>query len=409
MGGERIRILRVIARLNMGGPAHQVCLLSGRRTAPLNYETLLVHGSLGIGEGSLEELVSAECANDYHLKNLVPQVSPRADAAALRELVALIAEFEPDIVHTHTAKAGFLGRQAALIAGARPHRRRPVLVHTFHGHVLEGYFGRAKEGTYRQLERWLARHTDRLIGVSAATVDDLVRLRIARPEQFSMIPLGLDLGSFEAITPASGRELREELGVADHEILISFVGRIVSIKRVDVLLRAVDHARAAGAPVRLAVAGDGELREEMMSLARGLGILDVVSWLGYRRDLPELAAAADIAVLSSDNEGTPVSLIEAGASGLPAVSTNVGGVGDVVRDGVSGILVAPGDHAALGAGISALAADPEMRRTMGMSARAHVLARFSVDRLIDDVAALYAELLEHRREPADPRELARSY
>lgn len=400
MSDGRIKILRIIARLNMGGPAHQACLLSGRRMDPRTYETLLVHGRPAAGEGSLEDLVGLEGVHDHRLESLSPAIDPRADAVALRELIGLIRRFEPDIVHTHTAKAGFLGRRAALIASIGRRARRPVLVHTFHGHVLEGYFGRAKEEVYRTIERSLAKRTDRLIGVSEATVDDLVRLRIAPRERFAVVPLGLDLTRF-APTPAAQRaQLRRELGVADDEIVVSFVGRLVPIKRLDVLLRAIAHARSTGLPLRLVVVGDGELRERLTELASELGIATAISWLGFRRDLPELAAAADIAALSSDNEGTPVSLIEAAASGLPCVSTDVGGVGDVVLDGTSGTLVPAGDHASLAARFAMLAADPALRHEMGAAGREHVLTRFSVERLISDIAALYGGLLALHRPPS---------
>ncbi len=385
----------MIARLNMGGPAHQACLLSGRRVDPRRYETLLVHGRLAAGEGSLADLVDAEGVREQRLDALSPRISPLADAVALRELVRLIRAFEPDIVHTHTAKAGFLGRRAA-IAASRRRGVRPVLVHTYHGHVLEGYFGPLKQGTYRALERSLAKRTDRLIGVSATTVDDLVRLRIAPPERFSVIPLGLDLTGFGERPERIRAELRGELGVAEDDVLVSFVGRLVPIKRLDVLLRAVARARSAGSPLRLAVVGDGELRASLTALATELGISGSVTWLGYRRDLPDLAAAADIAALSSDNEGTPVSLIEAAAGGLPAISTDVGGVGEVVRDGISGTLVAAGDHAAFAAALGKLAADPAMRRRMGQAGRDHALSRYSAERLIGDISALYEELLGDR-------------
>ena len=380
----------------MGGPAHQACLLSGRRMDRSKYETLLVHGRVGAGEESLENLIADEDVDQVRLESLSPAINPRADAVALRDLMRLIEAFKPDVVHSHTAKAGFLGRQAALLRGRRSSGPSPILVHTFHGHVLEGYFGSVKQSVYRTLERRLAKRTDRLIGVSSATVDDLVRLRIAPPERFSVIPLGLDLTPFVLHKGAAAAQLRREIGVADDEILASFVGRLVPIKRVDVLLRAVAVARLEGAPLRLAVAGDGELRAALVALSRELMIEDCVSWLGYRRDLPTLAAASDIAVLSSDNEGTPVSLIEAGASGLPAVSTDVGGVRDVVLNGVTGLLVPATDHERLGAAIASLAADPERRRAMGGRARDHVLSQFSIERLIGDITSLYEELATMR-------------
>jgi glycosyltransferase involved in cell wall biosynthesis len=383
-----VRVLRVIGRLNMGGPAHQAALLSGRRFRPGRYETLLVHGSLAPGEASLADLAEEEGARTRFLGDLRQGVDPAHDALALLRLIRLARAFRPDVVHTHTAKAGFLGRQAALAV-----RPRPAIVHTFHGHVLEGYFGAAKARLYLELERALARVSDRLIGVSRATVDDLVRLGVAPREKFRVLPLGLDLEPLAA--PPGGalrHESREELGVAPGEVLAVFVGRVVPIKRLDVLLRALARARRSDPRLRLALVGDGEERPRLESLASELGVAGAVAFLGYRRELRPLFAAADLAVLSSDNEGTPVSLIEAAAAGLPAVSTDVGGVGEVVG-GDTGLLVPRGDAEALAEALLRLAADPEGRRARGRAARLRAVDRYGIERLLGDVAALYAELL----------------
>ena len=373
--------------MNLGGPAHQASLLSGRRFRPDRYETLLVHGRLAPGEESMADLAAAEGAETVYLPSLRQPVNPIHDTRALQELGSIARRFRPQLVHTHTAKAGFLGRAAALLA-VHP---RPVLVHTFHGHVLEGYFGPAKTRLYRGLERTLARCTDRVIGVSQMTVDDLVRLGIAPRQKFSVVRLGLDLEPFASIEQAAGADLRTELGFADDEVLLTFVGRIVPIKRLDLLLRAFARARA-DANVHLAVVGDGETRPEFERLTTELGISEAVSFLGYRRDLPRIAAAADLAVLSSDNEGTPISLIEAGAAGRPAVATNVGGVAEVVTP-ESGLLVPPGEERALASAITTLAADAVLRRRMGQRAREQVVRRYSADRLISDLDSLYRELL----------------
>ena len=382
-----VRVVRVIARLNMGGPAHHVGLL-GSKLDPERYETLLLHGELGAGEDSLEDVVRARGAAMARVPGLRPELRPHDDARALGSLVRAMRRLRPDIVETHTAKAGMLGRLAAVVAGGR----RPKIVHTYHGHVLEGYFGPVKNATYRGLERHLATVSDALIGVSGATVDDLVRLGIAPREQFRVIPIGLDLGPFLESTPADGAEFRAEAGLREGELLLTFVGRLVPIKRVDVLLRAVAHARAGGAPVRLAVVGDGELRPELEALASELGVAGSVWFAGYRADMVPVAAGSDIAVLSSDNEGTPVSLIEAGAAARAAVATRVGGVPDVVTP-ETGVLVEAGDSTALGEGIARLVGDADARARMGALARGHVAQRFSVERLVEDVEALYDELL----------------
>jgi glycosyltransferase involved in cell wall biosynthesis len=373
----------VIARMNIGGPAYHVALLAGRLD-PERYETVLVAGRPGPGEGSFEELARQYGAQMTLLPSLSPQIDPRADLRSLIELRRIVRSFKPHIVNTHTAKAGALGRLAALSAT----RRRPLIVHTYHGHVLEGYFGVAVTAGYRATERGLARFSDRLVGVSQATVDDLVRLRVAPRERFTVVPLGLDLDRFLSLGPPPV--------AADAEVVALYAGRLVPIKQVDLLLRALARARAAGARLRLVLLGDGELRPELERLARQLGIAGSVEFLGYREDVTPHLLAADMAVLSSANEGTPVALIEAAAAGRPLVSTRVGGVADVVAAG-TGRLVESGDEDGLAMALTELAGDRELRLEMGARAREHVRARFAAERLLADVDRLYRKLLEARR------------
>jgi glycosyltransferase involved in cell wall biosynthesis len=380
-------VLRVIARLNMGGPAHHVGLL-GSLLDPERYESLLLHGEVGSGEDSLEESVRARGVRMARVPGLGPELRPHDDARALASLVRAMRLTRPNIVHTHTAKAGMLGRLAAVLAGDP----RPAIVHTYHGHVLEGYFGPLRNAAYRGLERRLARVSDRLIGVSQATVDDLVRIGVAERAKFEVIPIGLDLDPFLQAGPDAGSGFRGEAGVQANEVLLTFVGRLVAIKRVDVLLRAVARARELGAPVRLAVVGDGGERKTLARLAVELGIAGHVVFAGYRADMVAVASATDLAVLSSDNEGTPVWLIEAAAAGAPAAAVSVGGVPDVVTS-QTGALARPGDADALGRAIAELSLDPERRAALSEAARRHVAERYAAERLVRDVEALYEGLL----------------
>ncbi len=386
----RLRVLQVIGRLNMGGPAHIAALLSGRRFDPGRYETLLVHGSLAPGEESLAALAEEEGATMHHLPEMQQPVQPLRDVQALSKLARLVRGFRPHLVHTHTAKAGFLGRQAALAL-----RPRPALVHTYHGHVLEGYFGAPKSRLYLEMERALARVSDCLVGVSQATVDDLVRLGVAPPSKFRVLPLGLDLDRLAELPGELRAPSRAELGIGDDEILLVFVGRVVPIKRLDLLLRALAGAREADPRLRLAVVGDGEERPRLERQAAELGIAADVLFLGYRRELRPVFAAADLAVLSSDNEGTPVSLIEAAAAGLPAVTTDVGGVREVVGED-TGILTPRDDAAALAAAIVEMASDPGRRERCGAAARKHAINSYGAQRLLSDVDDLYRELIALR-------------
>jgi glycosyltransferase involved in cell wall biosynthesis len=390
-GQQRIRVMRVIARLNMGGPAHHVGFLSGLLD-PDRYETVLFHGEVGAGEAALSSTADRLGVRREAVPGLRPELRPIDDLRALLYLIRAVRRFRPDIVDTHTAKAGMLGRLAAAIA-LRP---RPVIVHTYHGHVLEGYFGPLQNAFYRALERLLARVSDALIGVSSATVDDLVRLRVADRSKFRVIPIGLDLEPFLSSSAGDGAAFRAEAGASEGDTLFTFVGRLVPIKRLDVLLRAFARASPSGGRVRLAIVGDGELRDELQQQARDLGVADRVWFAGYREDMVAVAAAADIAVLSSDNEGTPVWLIEAAAAGKPAASTDVGGVADVVTP-ETGLLARAEDSDALGDAMAALASDSGRRQAMGERARHHVRDRFSVRRLVHEIDELYRELLAARR------------
>lgn len=378
-------VLRIIARMNMGGPAHHVSILSSRLPAE-RYRTLLVSGRVGPGEQELQTAVQP-----LRLERLAPELDPRADAVTLWQLARLVRRRRPDIVHTHTAKAGFVGRLATRLAVGR----RPIVVHTYHGHVLEGYFGRGRTLLYRALETAMGWFSDALVGVSQATVDDLIRLRVAPARKFRAVPLGLDLERFTHPRGEQRASERAALGVGPDDVVAVFMGRLVPIKRVDLLLDALAAARSAGAPVVLVIVGGGECEAQLGEHARSLGVTDAVRFVGYRADVETLLCAADLAVLSSANEGTPVALIEAAAAGLPLVATNVGGVADVVVAG-TGQLVASGDATELAAAIAGLAADPARRRACGEVARRHVLARYAAARLVADIDALYRELLEER-------------
>ncbi|MGA8745498.1 MAG: glycosyltransferase [Solirubrobacterales bacterium] len=379
-----IRVLRVIARMNLGGPAHHVALLT-RHLDRRRYETLLVSGRTGAGEEDHTDLDGI--ALEY-LDRLGPEIRPINDLLALFALIRLVRTFRPDIVDTHTAKAGVLGRTAALFAS----RPRPVVIHTYHGHVLRGYFGPWKTAAYRLIERCLAKVTDVLIGVSSATVEELVDLRIAPRSKFAVIPLGLNLDPFLRLALEAEGDFRDEVGAEPGDVLFTYTGRLVPIKRPDLMLRAVASARADGNPIKLAVIGDGLLRPPLEDLAQELGCADAIHFLGYRRDLIRIAAGSDAALLTSDNEGTPVALIEAGAAGRPAVSTRVGGVPDIIIEG-AGLLAPPGDEGAIASQIARLVDNPNLRRRMGERAREHVGRHFTVARLLRDTEALYSRLL----------------
>jgi glycosyltransferase involved in cell wall biosynthesis len=378
--------------MNVGGPAYHVSILAGGLDSAC-FKTQLLAGSIGPGEASSADLAPRYGADLRLVPGLRPELHPAGDLRAVVHLMVAMRRFRPDIVHTHTAKAGALGRAAALIG-----RPRPIIVHTYHGHVLTGYFGPLTSEIYRRVERWLARRSDCLIGVSEATVAELVGLGVAPAGKFRTIPVGLDLAPFLEHRPSERAAIRAELAVEERAALALFVGRLVPIKRVDVLIDAVAHARELGADLRVAVAGDGKLRATLEARASARGLGDSVVFLGYRDDVPALVAASDLAVLSSDNEGTPVALIEAAAGARPAAATNVGGVADIVTP-ETGLVVPARDPRALGGALAKLGSEPALRRALGEAARTHVIVRYGAERLIADIGSLYQDLLQERHRP----------
>jgi glycosyltransferase involved in cell wall biosynthesis len=388
-----VRVVRVIARLNMGGPAlHVAYLTAGLRER--GYDTTLVAGSLARGEDSMEYVTRELGIEVKSLPALHREIAPWRDALAVIQLAGLIRRLRPQIVHTHTAKAGAVGRLAAVLAGdARP----PIVVHTFHGHVLRGYFDPIRSFGFRLLERQLAGLSTALVAVSPEVRDDLVRLGVAPREKFSVVRVGIELEDRVA-GEADGRvETRRLMGIPPQRFTVGWIGRMTAVKRTDDVLRAFRALRERGVEATLCMVGDGPDRGEVERRAHELGIMRDTLFLGYQEDVAPFYAAFDAMVLASGNEGTPVSAIEALAAGRPVVATRVGGVPDVVRDGEDGFLVETGAVDDIAEALGRLAADPSLRRRLGETGRARVLPRYSVDRLIDDIDRLYRSLLQSAR------------
>jgi glycosyltransferase involved in cell wall biosynthesis len=386
---DRIKILRVIARLNMGGPAlHVSYLTAGLRER--GYDTTLVAGTLARGEDSMSFVADARDVDVVRIDELGREISPLRDLVATLRLARLIRRERPDILHTHTAKAGTVGRVAALLAGRRA---PPIVVHTFHGHVLRGYFGPLRSGLFRLLERWLAARTTALIAVSPQVRDDLVALGVAPPERFVVIRLGIELDERVSAEQNGRAESRRYLGIASDRFAVGWIGRMTAVKRTDDVLVAFRRLRDDGVDAVLCMVGDGPDRPELERRAHELGVIRDTLFLGYQEDVAPFYAAFDALVLPSSNEGTPVSAIEALAAGRPVVATRVGGVPDVVQEGQDGFLVDPGATDDLADRLARLARDPALRERMGGAGRERVLPRYAVARLIDDVDRLYRSLL----------------
>ena len=390
-GLERVRVLRVIARLNMGGPVLHVAYLSaGLRNR--GYDTTLVAGSLALGEESMAGVAERLGAPIVTVPELHREISPLRDLRAVYHLADLIREVRPHILHTHTAKAGAIGRLAARLAGdAGP----SIVVHTFHGHVLRGYFDPVRSTAFRLLERWLARRTTALVAISPEVRDDLVSLGVAPREQFTVVRLGIELE--QRVGGGDGDrarlETRHALGIPPDRFVVGWIGRMTAVKRADDVLLVMRRLRELDVDAVLCMVGDGPDRDAVERRAHELGIVRDSLFLGYQDEVAAYYAAFDALVLPSANEGTPVSAIEALAGGRPVVATRVGGVPDVVRDGVDGFLVDPADVDAMAERLARLAADAPLRHRMGEAGRASVHERYSVERLLDDIDRLYRQLL----------------
>ncbi|MET9567679.1 glycosyltransferase [Streptomyces virginiae] len=371
--------MRVIARMNVGGPALQVSTLMGRLDSEL-FDHRLFAGFVGPDEADYVEQ-RAPHVQVCPVPTLGRAVRPTDDLRALSALTAAMRRFRPHIVHTHTAKAGALGRMAAVLA------RVPVRVHTFHGHLLQGYFSPAKTRLVVQAERSLATVTDRLVAVGRSVRDDLLAAGIGRPGQYAVVPPGT--------TPAAapGRsEARRQLGLPQDSLVVAYVGRVTRIKRPDRFLSVAREVHRAFPTARFLVCGDGDLHGDLEA-AGDLG--DSLHLLGWRADVETVYAASDMVLLTSDNEGMPVSLIEAGLAGVPAVATNVGSVAEVVQDGRTGLL-ARRDADELTRHTVRLLGDDSLRRRMGEEARAWTAGQFGAERLVQDTHDLYASIaVEH--------------
>jgi glycosyltransferase involved in cell wall biosynthesis len=384
-----IRVMRIIARLNIGGPAVHVTLLT-ERLAPPDFESTLVCGHIGPGEGDMAYLAEARGIQPVYVAELGRELSPLRDLITLAKLWRLMRHFRPDVVHTHTAKAGFVGRIAAWLA------RVPVRVHTFHGHVLHGYFSPAKTRVFLWLERFTARLSDRLITISPALKGELANTYHIAPEsKFAVVPLGLELAPY-AETPRHQGTFRADFYIPPDAPLIGVVGRIVPIKNHALFLQMADRVHRVVSNAHFVIIGDGDRRAEIEAQTESLNLRDAVTFTGWLQDLGPVYSDMDVLVISSDNEGTPVSIIEALAAGVRVVSTAVGGVPDLLRGGEYGRLVPPNDPDALAAAVTAALAEPEQS-----SARQDMVAAYDIARLAADLASLYRNLLESKRKKHD--------
>jgi glycosyltransferase involved in cell wall biosynthesis len=384
------KIVRIIARLNIGGPAIHTVLLSSELNKR-GYKDILVCGNVGDSEGDMMYFAKEKNVVPIVIPGLGREISILNDLRSFAALVSIIKRERPVIVHTHTAKAGALGRLAAIFAGV------PVKVHTFHGHVFDGYFNPVKAKAFLLIERFLALFTDRIITVSELIRNEIAgKLKVTKPSRCVVVPLGFELDHFLVCEKNKGL-FRKELNIGQETLLVGIVGRLVPIKNHKMFLRVAKNITAnnKGKNIKFVIIGDGECASELKELTGHLGLEGGVVFTGWRRDLVQVYADLDIVALTSLNEGTPVSIIEALACAKPVVVTDVGGIRDVVSHGQNGLIAASDDVNDFSDKLSDLLTDEEKRSRFGANGRESVRVKYSKERLVKDMESLYEECLKN--------------
>jgi glycosyltransferase involved in cell wall biosynthesis len=374
---KRIKVMRIIARMNVGGPAVQVSGLM-RGLSATDFDHRLYTGYCAEDEADyIKE--QAPDVQAIQLDGLGRKVNPRADFLILFQLIKEIRTFKPDVIHTHTAKAGVIGRLASILS-LHPSKR----VHTFHGHLLSGYFNPLITNLVILIEKTLALKTNILVSVGEKVRDELLAKKIGKFSKYRIFPPGLALK--ELVDRESALKI---LGLESNFLYISFIGRVTQIKRPDRFLDMVEIIAKQSTNIKFLVAGGGDLLDECMKSAKQRSL--PVVFLGWRSDIENILSASDIVVLTSDNEGTPISLIQAGLAGKPTVSTNVGSVKEIVLDGKTGFVT---DLTAdsLAKSITSLINDEVVRKNFGVAAKAHTHMNYGVERLVKDHSLLYKEI-----------------
>ena len=376
-----IRVMRIIARMNVGGPAVQVSGLM-RGINPADFDHRLFTGFCSADEADYLDTIAKDI-NAIRIEGFGRRVSLVGDFAALLSLIREIRKFKPHVIHTHTAKAGFLGRIASILS-----LHPSIRVHTFHGHLLNGYFGPLKRMLVVLAEKILALFTHQLLAVGDKVRQDLLAVGVGKSEKFGLMPPGLEIGKLP-----NKKDSQEFYGLSQQVIQCAFIGRVTQIKRPDRFLDVVSEIKRRGVPIHFFMAGDGELLQICRERITREDL--PVKILGWQSNIEQILSAADVVILTSDNEGTPLSLIQAGMAGLPVVATGVGSVPEVVLQGVTGISTNLNVQEIADA-LERLANSVDLRALMGTSAQKFTLANFGVKRLVNDHEVLYKKLIANR-------------
>ncbi len=394
------RILRILNRFNLGGPTYNAAYLT--KYLSKDFETLLVGGANGDSEKSSKYIVNQLGIEPHVIPSMRREISPADDYRAYKEIKDIIKAFKPDIVHTHASKAGALGRLAAI------HQDVPVIIHTFHGHVFESYFGPLKTSFYQKVERYFARHSNRIIAISDNQKNDLTKkYKICPEEKVSVVPLGFDLSRFRENKEEKRALFRQNYKIKDDEIAIGIIGRLVPIKNHSMFLDALKIIQnKTSKKIRAFIVGDGESREIIKQKAINLGI-DFVNGLGeyhpatltftsWLTEMDYVNAGLDIVALTSLNEGTPVSLIEAQAAGKPVVTTRVGGIEDVVIPNQTALLAEKDNITDFAQKLLYLIENDDLRISFGHKGWSQVGEKYHYSRLVRDMEVLYDKLLDKK-------------
>ena len=392
------KVLRIINRFNLGGPTYNVAYLSKYMSD--EFETLLVGGAKDSTEESSNFIVENLGLKPVIVEEMLREIDIKNDFTAFRKLKKIIREFKPDIVHTHASKAGTLGRLAAASCGV------PIIVHTFHGHVFHSYFGKLKTTFYKNIERYLAKKSTAIIAISEIQKKELVEIhKICTAEKVKVIPLGFDLSKFHENMEVKRESFRTKYNLAEDEIAISIIGRLVPVKNHALFLEGLKIVSTkTSKKIRAFIVGDGEDRQKIEAKATELNIkfidgtqtnekalLTFTSWI---KEIDVVLAGSDIIALTSYNEGTPVSLIEAQAANKPIVSTNVGGIENVVIENQTALLCENNQLIQFSEALFRLIEDENLRNSMSEKGWNHVKDKFHYTRLVKDMENLYKELLK---------------
>jgi len=397
---RKIKVLRIINRFNLGGPTYNAAYLT--KYLSEDFETLLIGGEKYDEEESSEFILEKLGIIPIIIPEMQRNINRKNDTIAYRKIKQIIKEFKPDIVHTHASKAGTLGRLAA------KKMKVPITVHTFHGHVFHSYFGKAKTSFYKNIERYLAKKSDKIIAISEIQKNELtLEHKICDSNKVSVIPLGFDLSKFQENIVEKRKTFREKYKVSDDEVAIGIIGRLVPIKNhkffIDVASKVLNQSSKK---VRFFIIGDGEEKHNLQQLcsvknitftewdlAQDITSITFTSWI---KDIDWANAGLDIITLTSLNEGTPVSLIEAQASNKPIVTTNCGGVKNVVKDNETGFITEVNDTSNFVLFLSKLINDDKLRTRMGSKGWEHVRKKYSYERLVLDIEEMYRTLLNNK-------------